>query len=553
MESHWLRRAGPAALIARHWALDTPPAAGIKTFEIEDSKLDRWQPTEMGIAADGQGRSRTLIVSAHPAKSLFERCRLMIAQSGFVRTVGVVFSAGVLAALSANSVQVQSPGDLQPDSYSANNRPPDTRFKADILLVVAHPDDETLVSSYLAREIFDQHKRVAVVYGTHGDGGNNQVGPEQAVAMGQIREIEGRQAESSLGVTNVWFLTGRDTASQNVLNSLERWGHGSCLDQLVRIVRMTRPSVVLTFLPDFTTGENHADHQAAGVLATEAFDMAGDPTVFSEQTSPVSNPDKAMNLTEGLRPWQPEKIYYFYNPTHDIFAGQGPQYSAKDISPAHHASYGMLAAEAYAHHRTQGGNEVQRAIDNHTLDSSPSPEAQMVTDTVRFIFGKSLVPSGVTDDVFAGVVPGGISFQRAPGFDDVQPPRPTLEIGDPWNYYRKLWKAHGLDHLSSIVPLEVTVKVGGDALVIPLVIDNPSSTTVDVTLSVQAPNGWETRPISPVTVEAHSRYYLRIQAAAPTTKLPGWQQFTVSAQSGNESIGTVPVRVELSTGWVAPQ
>ena len=40
---------------------------------------------------------------------------------------------------------------------------PDERYKADILLVVAHPDDDTLVTSYLARAIFDQHKRVAVV------------------------------------------------------------------------------------------------------------------------------------------------------------------------------------------------------------------------------------------------------------------------------------------------------------------------------------------------------------------------------------------------------
>jgi hypothetical protein len=280
--------------------------------------------------------------------------------------------------------------------------------------------------------------------------------------------------------------------------------------------------------------------------------MAGDPTVFSGQTSPAST-DKAMSLTEGLRPWQPEKIYYFYNPTHDIFAGQGPQYSSKDISPSRHVSYEMLAAQAYAYHRTQGSDVVQRAIDNHTLDSSPSPEAQMVTDTVRLICGKSLVPSGVTDDVFAGVVPGGIPFQRAPGFVAVQHPGPTLEIGDPWSYYHQFWQAHGLDHLASIVPLEVTVKVGGDALVIPLVIDNPLDSTINVTLSVQAPNGWEVRPVPPVAVEAHTRYYLRVQAAAPATKLPGWQQFTVSAQSGNESIGTVPVRVELSTGWVLPQ
>ena len=85
----------------------------------------------------------------------------------------------------------------------------------------------------------------------------------------------------------------------------------------MRIVRITQPSVILTWLPDFTTGENHADHQASGVLATEAFDLAGDPTAFPEQVSPAANPDKNMNLTEGLRPWQPQKIYYFYNPTHD--------------------------------------------------------------------------------------------------------------------------------------------------------------------------------------------------------------------------------------------
>src|SRR6476661_4746501 len=72
--------------------------------------------------------------------------------------------------------------------------PPDERYKADILLVVAHPDDETAISSYLARAIFDQHKRVAVVYGTRGDGGGNNVGNEQAASLGVVREIEARRA-----------------------------------------------------------------------------------------------------------------------------------------------------------------------------------------------------------------------------------------------------------------------------------------------------------------------------------------------------------------------
>jgi LmbE family N-acetylglucosaminyl deacetylase len=48
---------------------------------------------------------------------------------------------------------------------------PDPRFKADILVVVAHPDDEIMAAAYLARKIYDDHKSVAVVFQTPGDGG----------------------------------------------------------------------------------------------------------------------------------------------------------------------------------------------------------------------------------------------------------------------------------------------------------------------------------------------------------------------------------------------
>src|SRR5436305_3994612 len=54
--------------------------------------------------------------------------------------------------------------------------PPDDRFKADILIVAAHPDDETMVTGYLARAIFDEHKRVAVIFGTRGAGGGDATG-----------------------------------------------------------------------------------------------------------------------------------------------------------------------------------------------------------------------------------------------------------------------------------------------------------------------------------------------------------------------------------------
>ena len=40
-----------------------------------------------------------------------------------------------------------------------------------IRVVVAHPDDEGGVTPYLARAIYDEHKRVAVVYTTRGGSG----------------------------------------------------------------------------------------------------------------------------------------------------------------------------------------------------------------------------------------------------------------------------------------------------------------------------------------------------------------------------------------------
>src|SRR5580658_4355235 len=206
----------------------------------------------------------------------------------------------------------------------------DERYKIDILVVVAHPDDEGAATPYLARAL-DEGRRVAVVYGTRGGSGENQVGPEQATALGDIREIEARRANAVLGIDKVWFLGGKDTASQDVLQSLANWDHGKTLENLVRLVRLTRPEVILTFLPGTFIGEDHGDHQAAGVLATEAFDMAGDATVFPEQ---VAAPLRRLEpYLENLRPWQTKKIYYFPDADkEDIFRDKGPKYSVKEIS-----------------------------------------------------------------------------------------------------------------------------------------------------------------------------------------------------------------------------
>src|SRR6516165_354706 len=83
--------------------------------------------------------------------------------------------------------------------------PPDDRYKVDILVVSAHPDDEAFFTPYLARAIYDMHKRVAVIFSTHGGSGVNRFTRERGPAMANEREIEARRACAKLNIENVWF------------------------------------------------------------------------------------------------------------------------------------------------------------------------------------------------------------------------------------------------------------------------------------------------------------------------------------------------------------
>ena len=114
--------------------------------------------------------------------------------------------------------------------------------------------------------------------------------------MANEREIEAREACAKLGITNVWFLDGKDTASQNLMDSLANWGHGANLERLVGLIRLTRPEVVFTHFPGVFIGENHGDHQATGVLVTEAFDLAADPVVFPSQLAGDTKPLRILSV-----------------------------------------------------------------------------------------------------------------------------------------------------------------------------------------------------------------------------------------------------------------
>jgi LmbE family N-acetylglucosaminyl deacetylase len=422
--------------------------------------------------------------------------------------------------------------------------PPDSRFKADILVIVAHPDDETMVTGYLARAIYDEHKRVAAIFGTRGNGGGNAVGYEQAESLGEIRKIEARKALESYGVMNVWFLNGPDTPSQNVLWSLETWNHGKALDEAVRLVRLTRPEVILTWLPDYVAGENHGDHQASSVIATEAFDMAGDPTKFPEQLAAPRNRTGIGNLTEGLRPWQPKKLYYFSDASHTEFLERkGPSYTTTDVSPSRHVPYYRLKAEEMKFHLTQDdtGMMATKALENGDMGYFKQPEL--------LILGKSLVGGSTTGDIFQGIEPGSIPFASVPGYRPESHSGIWMELGGSWAFYREFWKAHGIEHIANLLP-QPEVSVGaGNTLYVPLVIHNDTAQPVDVELSVGATSPLKERfGSSRYPVRPHDVYPVETGVEVPLGMKYGWQEVSFKAESGGQPVGNIALRVQVNSG-----
>jgi len=424
--------------------------------------------------------------------------------------------------------------------------PPDPRFKTDILLIVAHPDDETEVTAYLAKAIFDQHKRVSVIFGTRGNGGGNEAGNEQADALSAVREIEVREALATFGVLHVWFLDGPDTPGQDVLRSLETWHHGEALAKTVRLVRLTRPEVVLTWLPLYVAGENHGDHQASSVIAAEAFDLAGDPTVFPEQLAQPRDRRNIGNLTEGLRPWQPKKLYFFSDASHTEFEeGQGARYDPKAISPAKHVSYARLAAQEMAYHLTQGDTGQVAAV------ALKQGDLKFFEESVRFVFGKSLVKSSTSGDIFEGITPGPIPYARVTGYRASEKTGLSIELAGPWSFYRDFWKAHDIGHLADLLKQPEVMISPGEKLTLPITIINSESTARDVTLQAILPEGWKVeRGTATYPVEAHGSYTAQTIVRGPAGEEKGWVKPDIiwKAEAGGKEIGAIHMRVQIGPG-----
>jgi LmbE family N-acetylglucosaminyl deacetylase len=424
----------------------------------------------------------------------------------------------------------------------------DDRLKADVLLIVAHPDDETGVSAYLA-QLLDQGKRVAAVYLTHGEAGHNNMGRERGPSLGAVREMELRHAMTQLGVQNVWFLAGKDTPSQDVLQSLANWNHGANLEGVVRVVRLTRPEVIISWLPGFFMGENHGDHQAAGVLAVEAFDCAGDPSVFPAQLAQARKVNET--LLEGLQPWQPQKIYFYSDAGDDKnIKGKGPQYPTTAISPSRHLPYWRVSMDMFRFHLTQYRTYIEKlqSLNDEQLEKLAGADQDSWATPVELVFGKSLVQSSVTGDVFEGVQAQPLAFDRLPSPNPHVHKGLSMEIGGPWNFYEDFRAAHDLVELPKAEVPEIAV-AAGTTLQFPVILRDDDQAPAEVTLSLVPPEGWALKnPLPHYKLSPGDVFPIEIELTTPGKKSDQISELTCRAESGGHEIGTVKLRVRLGGG-----
>lgn len=166
---------------------------------------------------------------------------------------------------------------------------------ASAMHTTAHPDDEH--GGVITRVSRKDGARLALLTLNRGESGDNAIGPELFDGLGLIRTEELLVSNAYYGVDDQYFTTVVDYGfSKRLEEAFEKWGRDNVLRDVVRIIRMNRPFVLISRFQG-NQRDGHGNHQTAGLITQLAFKAAGDPAMFPEQ------------LKEGLRPWQPRKLY----------------------------------------------------------------------------------------------------------------------------------------------------------------------------------------------------------------------------------------------------
>ncbi len=225
------------------------------------------------------------------------------------------------------------------------------------MMTTAHPDDEN--NAMLAYFSHGKGFRTSLVTATHGEGGQNEIGPELFVPLAVLRTEELAAAHRFDGAEQFFSRAIDFGFSFSVEETLDKWGHDEILGDFVRHIRTIRPDVIVGFVFDGDGGGQH--HQTSSRLTLEAFRAAADPARFPEQ------------MKDGLRPWQPKKFYYTAGfgpgggaagapraggvpgpeaPTNVVFGG------GRQFDSVLGRTYDEIAGEARSMHKCQGMSQL---------------------------------------------------------------------------------------------------------------------------------------------------------------------------------------------------
>jgi mycothiol S-conjugate amidase len=171
-----------------------------------------------------------------------------------------------------------------------------------ILILHAHPDDESSKGAATMARYSDKGCRVVLVCATGGEEGDvinpRMDRPGIKERMTEIRKAELETACDILGVARVYMLGYRDSGmpDSDANNRPEAFCNADPVEataRIVEIIRAERPEIVIGY--DDSPGYPHPDHLRVNELGDLAFHQAGDPDEHPGAGSP----------------WRPSKLYHF--------------------------------------------------------------------------------------------------------------------------------------------------------------------------------------------------------------------------------------------------
>ena len=153
------------------------------------------------------------------------------------------------------------------------------RTTASVMHTTAHPDDEH--GGVITRLSRKDGARLALLTLNRGESGDNAIGPQLFDGLGLIRTEELRVSDRYYGVDEQYFTTVVDYGfSKRLEEAFEKWGKESVMRDVVRVIRISRPCVLLSRFQG-NERDGHGNHQTAGLITALAFKAAGDPNDLS--------------------------------------------------------------------------------------------------------------------------------------------------------------------------------------------------------------------------------------------------------------------------------